>query len=193
MELMNLLETRRTYRRFDQTKKLSDEIIADIKKSIGLASSAANLQPLRYTFVTEENLSEKLFNSVKWAARLPKELGTPKEGEKPVFYVVVWYDEKDKNGWIDIDLGLAISNMTLAAWNHGVGSCIFGSMNPAEVAEIMGYKEGAKVASVIAFGYPTHKSTIVDMEDDNVAYRLDDNKNYLVPKRNLDDIVEIRK
>lgn len=193
MELMNLLETRRTYRRFDQSRKLSDEIIEDIRKSIGLASSAANLQPLRYTFVTEAELSEKVFNSIKWAARLPKELGTPKEGEKPVLYVIVWYDEKDKNAWIDIDLGLAISNMTLAAWNHGVGSCIFGSMNPAEVRELMGYEEGAKVASIIAFGYPTHKSTLVEMEDGNVAYRLDENKDYLVPKRNLDDIVEIRK
>lgn len=193
MDLMNLLETRRTYRRFDQSKKLSDEIIDDIRKSIGLASSAANLQPLRYTFVTEEELSEKVFNSIKWAARLPKELGTPKEGEKPVLYVIVWYDEKDKNAWIDIDLGLAISNMTLAAWNHGVGSCIFGSMNPAEVRELMGYEEGTKVASIIAFGYPTHKSTLVEMEDGNVAYRLDENKDYLVPKRNLDDIVEIRK
>ena len=193
MELMNLLETRRTYRRFDQSKKLSDEIIGDIKKSIGLASSAANLQPLRYTFVTEDVLSEKIFNSIKWAARLPRELGTPKEGEKPVMYVVVWYDEKEKNTWIDIDLGLAISNMTLAAWNHGVGSCIFGSMNPEEVRQIMEYKEGTQVASIIAFGYPTHKSTLVELEDGNVAYRLDENKDYLVPKRAIDDIVEMRK
>lgn len=191
MELMKLLETRRTYRRFNQSKKIPQPVINDIVNSIGLASSAANLQPLRYTFVTEEVLSDKLFNSVKWAARLPKELGTPKEGEKPVMYVVVWYDEKDKNNWIDIDLGLAISNMTLAAWNHGVGSCIFGSMNPKEVSELMGYDETAKVASVIAFGYPTHTSTLVEMEDDQVAYRLDDDKNYIVPKRKLKDIVKI--
>lgn len=191
MELMKLLETRRTYRRFDQNKKIPEDVLNDIIKSIGLASSAANLQPLRYTFVTEELLADKLFNSVKWAARLPKELGTPKEGEKPVMYVVVWYDEKDKNNWVDIDLGLAISNMTLAAWNHGVGSCIFGSMNPKEVREIMGYDQSARVASVIAFGYPTHTSTLVEMEDNQVAYRLDDEKNYVVPKRKPEDIVKI--
>ena len=190
MELMKLLETRRTYRRFDQSKKLSEEVIGDIKESIRLASSAANLQPLRYTFVTEEELSEKLFNSVKWAARLPKELGTPKEGEKPVMYVVVWYNEADKNNWIDIDLGLAISNMTLTAWNHGVGSCIFGSMNPKEVRDLMKYPQDAKVASIIAFGYPTHESTIEDIVENQVAYRLDENKNYIVPKRKLEDIIE---
>ena len=193
MELMKLLETRRTYRRFDQSKKLPENVINDIIKSIGLVSSAANLQPLRYTFVTEEVMTEKLFNSVKWAARLPKELGTPKEGEKPVMYVVVWYDEKDKNTWIDIDLGLAISNMTLAAWNHGVGSCIFGSMNPKEVRDLMGYNKNAIVSSIIAFGYPTHTSTLIEMEDNQVAYSLDNEKNYIVPKRKLEDIVEICK
>ena len=189
MELMNLLETRRTYRRFDQSRKLPEEVIRDIAGSIRLASSAANLQPLRYTFVTEEELAEKLFQSVKWAARLPKELGEPKEGEKPVLYVVVWYDEKDKNNWIDIDAGLAISNMTLAAWNHGAGSCIFGSMNPLEVRKIMGYGETVKVQSIVAFGYPVHSSEIVDIEENNVAYSLDEDKNYVVPKRKTEDIV----
>ncbi len=29
--------------------------------------------------------------------------------------------------YCDTDAGLAISNMTLAAWNHGVGSCIIGA------------------------------------------------------------------
>ena len=82
--------------------------------------------------------------------------------------------------------------MTLTAWNYGIGSCIFGSMNPKEVRDIMGYEKEAKVASIIAFGYPTHQSKIEEMEDDQVAYKLDQDKNYLVPKRKIDDIVEFK-
>ncbi len=43
--LMDLLKTRRTYRRFEQ-KEISQEIIDEILEAARLASSAANTQPL---------------------------------------------------------------------------------------------------------------------------------------------------
>ena len=109
MELMELLKTRRSYRRFDQSHKIEENIIEDMKTSLRLASSAANLQPLRYMFITDEKLVSEVFPLTKWAARLPKELGEPKEGEKPVMFVIVLYDEKDKSKWVDTDAGLAMS------------------------------------------------------------------------------------
>ena len=44
MELMELLEGRRTYRRFYQ-KEISEEITGEILRAARLSSSAANKQP----------------------------------------------------------------------------------------------------------------------------------------------------
>ena len=50
MELMDLMRTNRTYRRFKQTA-VSDEIIGEIMEAARNASSAANRQPLGYVVV----------------------------------------------------------------------------------------------------------------------------------------------
>lgn len=191
MELMELLKTRRTYRRFDQSHKIEDNVIEDMMESLRLASSAANLQPLKYIFVRDENIVEKVFPLTKWAARLPKELGEPKEGEKPVMFVIVLYDEKDKSKWIDTDAGLAMSNLTLAAWNHGVGSCIIDNVKREELYKVCDIPKNMVIQSVIGFGYPTHNSTIVDMSQGEVAYYLDENKDYFVPKRKSEDVINV--
>lgn len=191
MELMKLLETRRTYRRFDQSKKIEKSILDDMKKSLRLASSAANLQPLRYLFITDEKLVSEVFPCTKWAARLPKEIGEPKEGEKPVLFVVVMYDEKDKSKWVDTDAGLAMSNLTLTAWNYGIGSCIIDNVNREEFYKVCDIPKNMVIQSVIGFGYPTHKSSVVDMDESGeVAYFVDEKRDYFVPKRDIEDIVQ---
>lgn len=189
MELMKLLETRRTYRKYDGKREIPAEVLQDMKDSLRMASSAANLQPLRYIFISDRKTGDELFSLLKWAARLPEDQGKPGEGERPPLYVVVWYDAEDRNRWTDIDAGLAISNITLAAWNHGVGSCIFGSADENKVRELLGMGDNCVINSVISFGYPVHESEIVDMKDGDVAYYLDEKGNFRVPKRSESEII----
>lgn len=61
MDIMNLLTGRRTYRRFDQSRPLPDEVINDIASSQRLASCARNAQMLRYVFVTSPAETEAVF------------------------------------------------------------------------------------------------------------------------------------
>ncbi len=126
-ELMGLLEGRRTYRRFEQ-KEISREILEEILQAARLASSAANRQPLSYIVVQDREKVEQVFAHTRWAGALPPEVGQPREGEKPVLFIGV-VENLDINQDCDTDAGLAISNMTLAAWNHGVGSCMIGACN----------------------------------------------------------------
>ena len=80
--------------------------------------------------------------------------------------------------------------MRLAAWAHGVGSCIIGACDKNKLSEMFGLTENQVLHTVIAFGYPSHISSIEDMKDDNVKYYLDENMDYVVPKRRLSDIVK---
>ena len=56
MNLMKLLETRRTYRRFDQSRPVSAAAFNDMALALRWSSSAGNLQPLRCVFVTDPQI-----------------------------------------------------------------------------------------------------------------------------------------
>lgn len=188
MELLELLKTRRTYRRFEQ-KEISQEIIDEMLLAARYASSARNAQPIGYVVVNKADKVREIFDLTKWAGYLPPEQGQPKAGEEPVLFIGI-VQNLDINNACDTDAGLAISNLTLAAWNRGVGSCIIGACNKPKISEIMGLTENQQLHTVVAFGYPSHTSHIVDVENpEEIKYYLDDNKDYIVPKRKLEDIV----
>lgn len=188
MELMDLIRTNRTYRRFKQTA-VADEIIAEVLEAARNAASAANRQPLSYVVVKSQKKVEEVFALTKWAGYLPPEQGQPKAGEEPVLFIGV-VENTDINKNCDTDAGLAIANMRLAAWAHGVGSCIIGACDRQKISEIFGLTDNQALHTVIAFGYPSHTSSIEDMKDGDVKYYLDDNRDYVVPKRRVCDVVK---
>lgn len=188
MELMELLRTRRTYRRFRQ-EPVPDAVLTEMLEAARIASSAANRQPLKYLVVRDPEKVEMVFAETKWAGYLPPEEGTPKEGERPVLFVAVLADEEITSASaVSFDAGLAVSNMTLAAWNHGVGSCIIGACNRPKLSEYFGLPPKLVILDLVAFGYPSHTSACEEMTG-SVKYYLDEERNYHVPKRPLEEIV----
>ncbi len=182
MSVLELAKGCRTYRRFEQ-KQISDSDVRDILEAARLAPSGRNAQPLSYIVVQDKSKLDAVFSYTKWAGALPPELGQPKENERPVLYVAVIMNT-DINAAADTDAGLAIQNMSLAAWEKGIGRCILGAINRVELAKLFKLGENQKLHSLVAFGYPTHKSTIKDVaEGEPLNYYLDDNKDYIVPKK----------
>lgn len=190
MNLENLLEWRRSHRNFDETRLISKNDIDEILNSIKFASCANNRQYLRFISVENKDKVLEIFDNTKWAASLPNNMGRPKEGERPVYFIAILSDEAKKLRFNGIDEGLVISNLTLTAAEKGIGSCIIGSVNDKKMREILNYDNNYSCEVVIAFGYPKVKSTIkeIDLEEDQ-SYYLDEDGNYLVPKYKKDDIV----
>lgn len=189
MDIMELLKTRRTYRRFEQ-KAISDEILEDMLTAVRYASSAANKQPISYVVVRNPEKVKEVFDLTKWAGYFPNDTGRPKAGEEPVLFIGIVENLDISKNYADTDAGLAISNLTLAAWSHGVGSCMIGACNKPKLSEMFGLTEDQQLHTVVAFGYPSHKSYIEDVKDGAIKYYLDENQDYVVPKRKLDDIVK---
>ena len=88
MELMDLMRTNRTYRRFKQTA-VSDEIIGEIMEAARNASSAANRQPLGYVVVKSPEKVAEVFALTKWAGYLPPEQGQPRQARSLCFSSVL--------------------------------------------------------------------------------------------------------
>lgn len=190
MTLENLLEWRRTYRKFDENKLISKEDIEDILNSIKFASCANNRQYLRFISVESKDKVLEIFENTKWAASLPNNIGRPKEGERPVYFIAILSDEEKKLRFNGIDEGLVISNLTLLAAEKGIGSCIIGSVNDKKMREILNYEDNYSCDFVVAFGYPKVKSSIKEIDaGEDQAYYLDEDGNYIVPKYKIKDLV----
>lgn len=190
MDLEKLLEWRRSYRKFDEEKELSKEDIDGILNSIKFASCANNRQFLRFISVESKEKVLDIFDNTRWAASLPNGAGRPKEGERPVYFIAILSDKEMKFKFDGVDQGLVISNLTLAAAERGIGSCIIGSITDDKMREILSYDENYTCSLVLAFGYPKIESSIKEIDlDEDQSYYLDDDGNYVVPKYKLDEIV----
>ena len=188
MDLRELYKGCRTYRRFLQDP-VPEEVLDEMMENVRIARSAANKQPLRYVVVTDPGVVAQMQDLVRWGGAVPKELGTPKEGEQPTAFVVL--TKEPGNSWADIDIGIAVNMLATTAWARGIGSCIMGAVNKGGIARLLDIpQEDEEVKLVLALGKPAHKSTVVDVpESGKLAYYLDDERNYYVPKRALADIV----
>lgn len=190
MNLEKLLDWRRSYRKFGEEKEISKEDIDGILSSIKFASCANNRQFLRFISVESKDKGLEIFDNTRWAASLPNGAGRPKEGERPVYFIAILSDKEKKLKFDGVDQGLVISNLTLAAAERGIGSCIIGSVVDEKMREILSYDDRYTCSLVVAFGYPKIESSIkeIDLEEDQ-SYYLDDHGNYVVPKYKLDEIV----
>ena len=187
MSVMELLASRRTYRRFEQ-KAVPQDVVEDIIEALRLSSCGANRQAVRLVVVNRTEDAARVQPLVKWAAYLPPEQGTPKADELPTLYVAVVQDTSIP-GDLATDTGIALANMTLAAWAKGEGSCIMGAINKPALSELLGIAAPDKLAFMVALGYPTHAARIVPMtEKTGIKYYLDENGDYCVPKRSVEEL-----
>ena len=188
-EIMTLLEGRRTYRRFDESQKIPDEVIADMKRAAQLSSSAMNRQPLRYIYVRTPERVNEIFDITSWGGAIPDGGGRPKVGERPTLFVVLLSEKELQTKFTPFDEGLAASNLTLAAYAHGVGSCILGSVKIDQLREMLSVDESLDISCVIGFGYPAHESRVIEVSSsDSQKYYLDENRDFVVPKKKIDEI-----
>lgn len=193
MDFLELVKKTRTYRRFDQSRKVDE---AKLKKLVEYASftpSPANKMPLKYILSTEEEANEKIFATLGWAGYLPDWQG-PAEGEKPTAYLVMLRDNEIAKQSAT-DEGIQAEAIMLGATQMGLGGCIMANIKRNELREALGINERFDIALVLALGYPTERVVIESVkEDGDIKYWHDEeNKNH-VPKRSAEELIvkEIR-
>jgi nitroreductase len=105
-----------------------------------LAGSAMNVQPWRFVIVESAEAKERVSKVVYAAGNI----------ESCAFAAGI----ATEGGGYPVDVGRAMQNMFLTAWNEGVVSCPNGMADPEAAARALGLDEGWLPLNIPSFGYP---------------------------------------
>ena len=153
MNFTEIANNRQSCRKYDATKAVEQEKINSILESARLSPSACNGQPYHITVCTGENAAA--------VAKATMGLGMNKfASDAPVLLVISEEDyvasaafgaRVKGNDYRSIDIGILAAYITAEATVQGLGSCILGWLDDADIREASGI-EGT-VRLVITLGY----------------------------------------
>ncbi len=173
-----LLLKNRSIRRYFADKPLPENFFSEMAEAVRLCPSTANMQRIRILPVTDSEMKEKVFSSIKFASMIDWQ--GPSESERPVAYAVLLArGEVDTNKAIDV--GIIAQSMLLRATEMGISGCMFRSFSEAKLSDILS-RDGYSPILVISFGYASEEVRVVDAEDSNLKYYRSSDDVHCVPK-----------
>ncbi|MFP4617969.1 MAG: nitroreductase family protein [Spirochaetaceae bacterium] len=190
MDLETLIKKTRTYRRFDEEKRIPLKELKELVSRARCTASGANLQPLKYYLSADSETNGKIYPHLKWAAYL-KDWDGPEEGERPVAYMIILRDKEIKDIASRTDAGIQIQTILLSATEKGFSGCIFASVDKDTVMENLNIdKDRYEFLYLLAFGYPHEEVVLEDLgPEGDIKYYRDEKGVHHVPKRTLDELI----
>ncbi len=185
--LKDLILKNRSYRRFYQSEKISQNQLREWIDLARNSASARNAQSMKYILSTEESLNAQIFEQLAWAGYLTTWKG-PEEGERPSAYIVLLNDILLSGNYF-CDDGIAMQSILLGATEAGFGGCIIHSVNRNKLREILNLSEQYEILYVVALGKPKEIVILDELEGRDIKYWRDENQVHHVPKRSLDEII----
>lgn len=161
MEFQKVIESRRSVRKYDANKKVSEAMIREMIEAAIQAPTWKNSQTARYYCVMSEEAMEKFRSEC-----LPE--FNAKNCKDASAIIVTTYKmyksgfEADHetptnelgNGWGIYDLGLHNENLVLKATDLGLATLIMGIRDADKIRTMLSIPEEEQVVAVISVGYP---------------------------------------
>jgi nitroreductase len=184
MDAYEAILKRRSIRRFKRAN-VSMDILKKCVNAARLAPSAANLQPLHYIIITDNNLVTQIFSFIKWAGYLE---WSPTVDEGPPAYILVICNKRiaGEGKYEKYDVGFATENIVLTALSEGLGTCILAAFDQKKIRVLLNIPREYDIELLIALGYSNEQSRVEKMTTSIRYYRK--GKKLYVPKRRLEDI-----
>lgn len=187
MDLRQLIEKTRTYRRFDEKHEITRETLVSLVDLARISASGANRQPLKYILVTEQAKRPEVYSCLAWAGYLTTWEG-PDPGERPTAYIIILGDKEISDSF-GVDHGIAAQSIMLGASEAGLGGCIIASVKKEKLRATLDIPRDLEVLLVLALGKPVEKVVLETIENNDVKYWRDEKRVHHVPKRTLDEII----
>jgi nitroreductase len=167
--VIEVIKSRRAIRSYED-KPVSESAIQTMLEAATYAPSAINIQPWKFTIITNKEAMKQLSDTAKPAllrmlpdvgdeglVGLKKQLANPQYN---IFYnaPLLIFVSGIKSPYAIYDCSMAAQNMMLAAYTLGIGSCWIGTAvglaNDPKVKANLGVPEDHDVHAAVIFGYP---------------------------------------
>lgn len=175
---------RRSIRRFKDIP-VPHQVLERCVNAARLAPSAANLQPLEYIIIDDEQLLAEVFSTLKWAAYIRPE-GDPPPGKRPKAYIIM-VNSSNVSTSSAYDVGAAMENMILVALEEGVASCPIASVDRDKLRRVLNIPGDYEIPLALALGY-ADESPVEEPFDGSVKYWKDEHGVLHVPKKKLERV-----
>jgi len=186
--LEDLVIKNRSYRRFYENEKVTEDTLKKLVDLARLTASAANLQPLKYILSFDSEKNDLIFPNLTWAGYL-KDWKGPKVGERPSSYIIVLGDKRITNSF-GCDHGIAAQTILLGATERELGGCMLACIKREKLRESLNIADRFEILLVIAIGKPKEKVVIDKIgESSNIKYFRDTKGVHHVPKRSLNEVI----
>jgi nitroreductase len=119
---------------------IPEDVVTRILDAGRVSGSGSNKQPWRFVVVENE----------EWKQSLAPSVYVPTNVATAAFAVAI----VTEGGGRALDVGRAMQNMMLAAWNDGVASCPNGMPDRVAAADALGLEGDLLPVIVLSFGYP---------------------------------------
>jgi len=186
--LKRLLQSSRSYRRFDGSHRLEEATLRELVDLTRLIPSAANRQPLKYVLSADPETNAIIFPCLAWAGYL-RDWDGPEEHEQPTGYILLLLDHRISTN-PHCDHGIAAQTIMLGAAEKGLGGCIIASIQRERLQRELDIPQNYEILLALALGKPAERVVLQDVESDgDIRYWRDDEDVHHVPKRKLEDIL----
>jgi nitroreductase len=161
---MEAIRGRRSIRKYRKDMP-SDEVISYVLEAAKLAPSWANTQCWEFILVKDESIRLKLSKTLPETnpARGAVEqapiviVGCAKKGTSGFFK---GKPVTEKGDWMLFDIALALQNLTLAAYEKGMGSVHTGFFDSLKAGEILNVPSDVAVIELLPIGYPEKEARV---------------------------------
>lgn len=187
MSIKEIVYKTRSYRRFDESFRISSQILEGLVDLARMSASAANRQPLKYLIFNTPADCERIFPDLAWAAYLSDWQG-PATGERPSAYIIILGDKSITESF-NADPGISAQTIMLGATEEGLGGCMIASIKRDAMRSELRIPDQYEIILVLALGKPAETVVVEEIKDNNVKYWRDSNNIHHVPKRPLDELI----
>ncbi len=166
MDAKQLITGRRSIRKY-KDEIVSKELLNEIMELTKFAPSWANFQIARYHFVSDQEVIKKIADEGVHGFVYNKSTLANTKNLLVLSFVQGKSGKLDpekndfatakSNAWEMFDAGIACQTFCLAAYEKGIGTCIFGVIDDKSIAKIIDLPENETVACVITFGHPAEE------------------------------------
>ena len=188
---MDLVKSSRSWRGYDETRKLTRQELAAFVDCARFAPSSVNRQPFQYYLACEQAQLDLIQPLTGWARALP-EKRLPYPGKRPTGFIVICQNtlwDADLSRY-QRDVGIAAQTILLAATEAGLGGIMIGNFSPAKLSEALRLPAHLTPMLILALGKPDEEIVLTEAAPgESLKYYRDENDVHYVPKRRLEYVI----